>query len=114
MSGNRVFLEPYEQLFFVDELQSMFNSVSVQFADGESLTVFNDASIEQYGLREFSKSTLLAKTQAVWAKYIANQYLKFLSKQRQTVTFTLAPTFFLEIGDTVLLRESYRSQLFSL
>ena len=108
------FLEPYEQLTFVDELEAMFNSVSIQFADGQSLTVSDDTSIDQYGLREFTKATLLVRTQAVWAKLIADQYLKFLSNLRQTVTFTLDATFFLNIGDTVLVRESYRSKLFAL
>ena len=108
------FLEPYQQLNFVDELEAMFNSVSVRFSDGESLTVSDDASIARYGLRTFSKATLLVRTQAVWAKLIADRYLKFLSNLRQTVTFTLDATFFLNIGDTVLVWESYRSKLFAL
>ena len=103
-------IDPVDAIHIENDTTRIFNVVQVGYGD-KVYEVRDASSISDYGLRELSLDLPLDATQLNVAKYLAQTYLSELKKPRQLIRLRLKLSLYLNIMDTLIVRESDRSHL---
>ncbi|MCY4584207.1 MAG: hypothetical protein OXE50_15635, partial [Chloroflexi bacterium] len=90
------------------------NVIFVNYEQGKSVEKQDDDSIEVYGRKEYPVDTSLASDRYVLANHIATETLKRFKNSSQVITIDIFPNTLIEIGDTVLIKETVRAHLFNI
>ena len=104
-------IDPVDSIRVGNDTTNIYNSVTINYGDGNAYKVSDETSIDNYGLRELDLSLPLDETQRENAKFLAEIYLAELKTPRQIVSLRLKLSLYLDMMDVIYLRESDRVHL---
>ena len=102
---------PILSINFQNDYNFLANAVSVNYGQQRTNYVEDPRSIRTNSRREAIVSTFLDDHQRIWAGKISEVYLDQLKDLKQNIQLTLKPSFFLRLGQVVILRYPDRAQI---
>ena len=103
--------QPISTINIQNETKQLYNRVKINYGGGKEYEIDDPTSISIYGDRQLSISVSLDETQLIWVKHLAQELLSQFKNLRQIITMRLAPTIYMKLGDSVLLKCSERDKL---
>lgn len=101
---------PINELNWRDDSSQLYNQVEIRY--GEDL-IYRDEdfqSIQENKELETSFEVPLDRHQLPWVRYLAKQFLQRNKDMKYLITLELKPTFYMRLGDVVLLRHRWRDR----
>ena len=102
---------PIKSVNATNDNRQFYNRVKLRYGDGEELLVEDETSITENGARLLEVNVPLDGHQRVWAEWIARNYLERFKDIHQVIQLTLKPTFFMAVGDAVVIQIPERLHL---
>ena len=102
---------PIKSVNATNDNRQFYNRVKLRYGDGEELLVEDETSITENGARLLEVNVPLDGHQRVWAEWIARNYLERFKNIHQVIQLTLKPTFFIAVGDVVVIQIPERLHL---
>ena len=102
---------PIKSVVANNDLRQFYNRVQLQYGDGDEVLVEDATSIAENGARLLEVDIPLDGHQRVWAEWLAQKYLESFKNIRTVIQLTLKPTFFMSVGDTVVIQIPERLHL---
>ena len=105
---------PINKLDYRDDSSQLYNQIEIKYNNriGDELIyrLEDEESIRVYGERETSFEIPLDRHQLPWIEYIARQFLDRNKDMHYLFTIILKPTFYLQLGDIVIIRQRWRDR----
>ena len=103
---------PIHDLKYRDDSTQLYNQVEIKYGTDNELIYRKEdpESVKENGELETSFDVPLDRHQLPWVKYLADQFLERNKDMKYMVTLVLKPTFFMKLGQTVLLRQKWRDK----
>ena len=103
---------PITSIAAANDNRQLFNRVRVRYGDGEGVTAEDADSIAKNGARKpLEVDVALDAHQREWAEFLAASYLKRFKDVHQILQLKLKPSFFIAVGDTVVIQVPDRIHL---
>ena len=102
---------PIKSVVLNNDNRQLFNRVRLRYGDDESVLVEDANSIAENSARLLEVTVPLDAHQKVWAEWLANAYLARFKDIHQVIQLTLKPTFYMNVGDTVVIQIQERLHL---
>ena len=102
---------PILNINFQNDYNFLVNAIEVQYGQQRTNYLEDQRSIRTNERKEATIPTLLDDHQRIWAEKINELYLSELKDLKQNIQLTLKPSFFLRLGQTVILRYPDRAQI---
>ena len=102
---------PILSINFSNDYNFLANAISVQYGQNRTNYLEDQSSIQLNSRKEVNISTLFDDHQRIWAENLNMIYLDELKDLKQQINITLDPSFFLRIGETIILRVPERAQI---
>ena len=100
------------ELSIRQDLDQLYNIIKINYGDpslDRAAISRNATSIEANKPRELEITVPLSHHDTVWAQWLADEYLKFYGTPQTVIEIQLKPSFYLEIGQFIYLREPLNS-----
>ena len=95
---------PIKSVIATNDNRQHYNRVRLRYGDAEEVFVEDAKSIAENGARLLEVTVPLDAHQRVWAEWLARNYLKKFKDIHQILNLTLKPTFFMGVGETVVIQ----------
>ena len=102
---------PIKSIVATNDNRQHYNRVRLRYGDGDEVLVEDATSIAENGARLLEVTVPLDSHQRVWAEWLANAYLLRFKNINQVIQLTLKPTFYMNVGDTVVIQIPERLHL---
>ena len=102
---------PILSINFQNDYNFLVNAVAVQYGQQRTSYLEDQRSIELNDRKEAIVETVLDDHQRIWAEKITELYLSELKDLKQRIHLSLKPSFFLRLGQVVILRYPDRAQI---
>ena len=102
---------PVKSIVATNDNRQLFNRVRLRYGEDEEVLVEDPTSIAENGARLLEVDVPLDAHQKVWAEWLAGEYLERFKDVRQILNLTLKPTFYMNVGDTVVIQIPERLHL---
>ena len=103
---------PITSIAAANDNRQLFNRVRVRYGDGEGVPAEDADSIAKNGARKpLEVDVALDAHQREWAEFLAASYLKRFKDVHQILQLKLKPSFFIAVGDTVVIQVPERIHL---
>ena len=102
---------PIKSVVANNDNRQHYNRIRLRYGDDETVLVEDATSIAENGARLLEVDVPLDAHQEVWAEWLANAYLTRFKNINRVIQLTLKPTFYMNVGDTVVIQISERLHL---
>ena len=102
---------PIKSVVAQNDSRQFYNRVQLQYGGGEEVLVEDTTSIAENGARLLEVDVPLDSHQREWAQWLAESYLARFKDVHQILNLTLKPTFYMNVGDTVVIQIPERLHL---
>ena len=102
---------PLKSVVLHNDNRQFYNRVKIVYGGDNEVLVEDATSIAENGARLLEVTVPLDAHQRVWAEWLARQYLKKFKDIHQILNLTLKPTFFMGVGETVVIQIPERLHL---
>ena len=102
---------PIKSVVANNDNRQHYNRIRLRYGDDETVLVEDATSIAENGARLLEVDVPLDAHQKVWAEWLAGEYLERFKDVRQILNLTLKPTFYMNVGDTVVIQIRERLHL---
>ena len=102
---------PLKSVVIQNDNRQHYNRVKIRYGGDEEVLVENATSIDENGARLLDVTVPLDSHQREWAEWIANAYLARFKDVHQVIQLTLKPSFYMNVGDTVVIQIPERLHL---
>ena len=102
---------PIKSVVANNDLRQFYNRVKIYYGGDNEVLVEDATSITENGARLLEVTVPLDAHQRVWAEWLANSYLTRFKDIKQILNLTLKPTFYMNVGDTVVIQIPERLHL---
>ena len=102
---------PIKSVNATNDNRQIYNRVKLRYGEGEEVRVEDETSITENGTRLLEVTVPLDSHQRKWAEWLAESYLARFKDIHQILNLTLKPTFFMNVGDTVVIQIPERLHL---
>ena len=109
MDDPDIYVRPINELQIRQDLAQLYNIIKMQFGDPEldqEIVSQNANSVDRNKPREQEINVPLTYHNRQWIQWLADQYRDFYSNVRYLVECTLKPSFYIKVGDFILLKEN--------
>ena len=103
---------PITELKYRDDSGQLYNQVEIQYGITEDFTFRQEkyASIQMNSEQETSFEVPLDRHQLPWIEYLAEKFLERNKDMKYLITLVLKPTYYLNLGQSVLIRQRWRDK----
>ena len=102
---------PILAMSFQNDYNFLANVTQVQYGRARTNYLEDARSIQQNDRKEITVPTQLDDHQRIWAEQLNKLYLAELKDLKQNINLTIKPSFYLRLGETVILRYPDRAHL---
>ena len=102
---------PIKSVIANNDNRQLYNRVRLRYGDDEEVRVEDTTSITENGARLLDVTVPLDSHQKAWAEWLAESYLARFKDIQQVLNLTLKPTFYMNVGDTVVIQIPERLHL---
>jgi len=102
---------PIKSIVATNDNRQHYNRVRLRYGDAEEVLVEDATSIAENGARLLEVDVPLDSHQRVWAEWLSLKYLENFKNIRTMIQLTLKPTFYMNVGDTVVIQIPERLHL---
>ena len=102
---------PIKSIVATNDTRQHYNRVRLRYGEDEEVFVEDANSIAENGARLLEVDVPLDSHQRIWGEWLANAYLTRFKNINQVIQLTLKPTFYMNVGDTVVIQIPERLHL---
>ena len=103
--------QPIDTIVVSEDTNNIFNRVSIAYGGTDPYIAEDQASIDIYGVREFSLSVPLGIGNIKWVGWIAESILKRFKMPNSLINLQLKPSWHLKVGDIMFVKVTHRLNL---
>ena len=104
--------KPINELVLRSDSSQLYNQIRLKYGNDEREVFKEDPdSVNENKGRELERSLPLDRHQRVWVEWLVDQYLKQYAKLQYIGEISMKPSFHLQVGETIAIREPERTHL---
>ena len=103
--------QPIDTIVVSEDTNNIYNRVSIAYGGTDPYIAEDQASIDIYGVREFSLSVPLGIGNIKWVGWIADSILKRFKTPNSLINLQLKPSWHLKVGDIMFVKVTHRLNL---